>query len=701
MPASTLDATLAARAAAGHRTLLVVAGGREAGLDFASHALARVDPQRLLILSGHGQAGSPRLAAARPQALVGRELDAAVLDAHDGFDADVFGALAGSVRGGGLLLLCCPALAQWPDMDTPCQQRLSVYRAPPPGRRYLARLVRMLAAHDGARVVNPDHDVPPVFLPRPWPPAPEPGQAAVVEAICHVRSGQRRRPLLLLADRGRGKSAALGLAAAALLRAGSRQVVVTAHRREAVDTVFRHARQALAAEASPASDGDDALVAGEGRIEFIEPARLLVGAVEPDMLLVDEAAALPLHQLASLATRYPRLALATTVHGYEGSGRGFVTRFAEVLDQHSRGWRRAHLEQPVRHAAGDPLEALVDDVLLLDAESDRPGAGALQVECLDRDRLAADEDALRSVYALLVEAHYRTRPRDLRYLLDAPNLSVYVAREGSALVGAAWVAREGGFDDAAAEATWRGRRRPRGHLMVETLACRLGARDWPGRHGLRVVRIAVHAERRRRGIGAGLLAAIEGDAVRDGVDHVGASFGLEHGLADFWEAAGYRPLWLGSRRNATSGMRSVLVVKGLDTAADRRLAALRRRFLQGLCTRLSGDFRDECPDLAARLFAHGEGFAVDGDDLEEVARFVAGEATFEAAFPGLWRLAPWLLGTSWRQRLSGEARALLVCLLLQQRDPAVVGAGRGPALAALASSLRPLLDELLTAVSGR
>src|SRR5690606_11777990 len=95
-----------------------------------------------LTLSSDPAAPSPRLAAARPSRVVGMELDALVFDACAGFDPDLFGAASGTVRGGGLVVLCTPPLAQWAGgADT--------------NERYLARIASVLGADPVARVADP------------------------------------------------------------------------------------------------------------------------------------------------------------------------------------------------------------------------------------------------------------------------------------------------------------------------------------------------------------------------------------------------------------------------------------------------------------------------------------------------------------------------------------------------------------------
>lgn len=693
---------MAAKAAAGHRALLVLAGDRMAGLDVATALVDRIDPGRRVSLSGHEAAPSPRLEAPKPAQLVGRELDAAVLDAYDGFDADTFGAIAGTVRGGGLLVLCCPPLDDWPGFDDPLRERLAVFGvdAAAIGRRYLQRFSRRLRASDAARVIDPitmDRPRPidpPVVAPVIWSAA----QRDAVDAVSHVVTGQRRRPAVLIADRGRGKSAALGHAAARLLHDGARRIVVSAASRAGAAIVFRHAGEAL----NDVGDVRRAIRRGHGLIEFVEPGQLLeIEPTDVDLVLIDEAAAMPLHWLERVLERFPRAAFATTVHGYEGSGRGFATRFDRLLARHTRGWRRVELTEPVRYAPGDPVERLLFDLLVLDAElpafdETQTPPGALRVETLDRDRLVDDEAQLREFFALLVAAHYRTHPNDLRDLLDGPNVELVAAIEDGCVVGAAVVAHEGGFDPATAARVAAGQARPRGHMLAETVCAQLGESEWPRAWGLRVVRLAVHPARRRRGVGRRILAHVERMARAAGRGYIGSSFAIGADVGAFWRSAGYDPLWLGARRNATSGARSLLVVRPLDPDAADMARRARQRFLFGFRVRLAGLYADEDPAHVALLFENAPAIGQPGSaDLADVAAFVAGERNFESCFTGLWQCAPIVLGEpSLASRLDSGERDLLIRLVLQQRDPA--RAGRDASLSGRRAAL-----ETLAAVFGR
>jgi tRNA(Met) cytidine acetyltransferase len=245
----------------------------------------------------------------------------------------------------------------------------------------------------------------------------------------------------------------LGFAAAQRMRHDQSDVIVTAPLRSCVVSVFRHAAACLGLEES----NQATLTTPEGsRLRFLPLDRVIQDRPQADLLLVDEAAALPPYRLHQLARHYHRLIFATTIHGYEGSGRGFDLRFWPVLVQQYPKARRLHLTQPVRWSASDPLEAWTFSALLLRADwPDEPSIGQLSQQSTERvacqvircerisqAQLAQNEILLQSVFGLLVVAHYRTTPTDLQNLLDAPGLDLWVAWQGEHLVGVLLAARE-------------------------------------------------------------------------------------------------------------------------------------------------------------------------------------------------------------------------------------------------------------------
>ncbi|MGM0914450.1 MAG: tRNA(Met) cytidine acetyltransferase TmcA [Pseudomonadota bacterium] len=590
------------------------------------------------------------LAPARARTRLGGEHDLLVIDAVScgaGFDPDAVAALAGTLRAGGLLVLMTPD--DWgtrPDAD---YVRLAEHPWRPEAlsSRYLARLARLLAGADEA-IRWRAGEVP--CLPR----------LAVREARCGVtvadgdcltadqaqavaRLGRlrRRRPLVITADRGRGKSAALGIACARWLATGESEVLVTAPRPAAVESLFER----LAALCPHGERQGHAFITDRGAVRFVAPDALAEQARQGEaggagrLLLVDEAAAIPAGLLGEWLEAFPRIAFATTVHGYEGSGRGFALRFRERLERTTPEWRGLHLAEPIRWAGDDPLEPLVHRLLMLDAEPPEPAArvgGAPRR--LSRDELAVDEPRLRALFGLLVQAHYRTTPSDLRLLLDGPGLGIAALMADDSPLGVVLTADEGGFAAELAERVARGERRPRGHLMAQSLAAHAGSREALTGRLRRVVRIAVAPQHRREGLGQALIEAELERARDDGRDLLGASFGAEPGLIAFWQREGFRAVRLGLSRETATGEHALMVARATSAGGEALIDSLVARFQRALPGLLAFELRDLAPEVAAALLAEGDGPALTDDDQRDAEDVAAGHREPALARPALQAL---------------------------------------------------------------
>jgi tRNA(Met) cytidine acetyltransferase len=612
---------------------------------------------------------------------LGRELDLLIYNAFAGFDPDAFGALSGTLRGGGLLFLLTPPLSQWQDFLDPDIARITVAGFEPKeiSGHFLSRIGGIL--QQGASIVRISPDQ--ISLPVPES-AKETGnpqispsepwltedQHQAVEAIQHVTTGHRKRPLVLSSDRGRGKSSALGIAAARLMRDGSRKILVTAPRMSATESLFQQARRLL----PEASSDANSLNLDQSQLRYSAPDHLLAQPQPADLLLVDEAAAIPTPILEALLKRYARVVFATTVHGYEGTGRGFSVRFKSHLDQVTPNWRELHLSEPIRWAADDPLEPLIFRLLALDAN---PAADDLltattvesvKLEIPEPESLCHNEDDLKQIFGLLVLAHYRTTPLDLRLLLDGPNLKTVLLRDGDAVAGVALLAAEGGFDLGLADQIWAGHRRPRGHLLAQSLAAHVGVRSAPMLKGLRIMRIAIHPAAQRRGLGSLLIEEIRRYAGEHGFDYIGTSFGASEVLIDFWYGNGLAPVRLGVRAGASSGGHSVLMIDPLTKNGEEMAIEAKTRFSEQLPSTLSDGLSDISGSLAARLLATmPQAYAAELSEREwqDLAGYAFARRGYEASLAAIERLA--LMGLNHGSLQNSDA-ALLVARVLQKQS---------------------------------
>lgn len=687
--ASLIQLLKSAAQQSGHRRLLICAGDAAWCRQQAAKMIAVMDGEEVLVVAE--PCDWQNVAVISGAACLGRlgcEHGNIIFDAHAGFDVDAFGAISGTVRVGGVLVLLTPPLDQWSQFPDPQYQRMVVYPQQPADvtGHYLQRLVRLIHSSDQLSVLSqhgplrlqPCAAVLPEATEAIDFPCVTTCQQQAVAKIHHVLRGHRRRPLVLTADRGRGKSAALGIAAAQLLLEGVEHIAITAPAKKSAEIVFKHARQVL-------GEQHQALQ----RLEFFAPDDLLRTLPATSLLLVDEAAAIAAPMLERMLEQYSRIVYASTIHGYEGTGRGFAVRFRDTLNKRTPKWQALTMAEPVRWRANDPLEAFVFRALLLNATPRQPKAGDDLMSCriITVAELLTSEPLLNQLFGLLVLAHYQTRPWDLRHLLDGGNILIYGGfAPDNCLLAVLLIAREGGIESALQEDICYGRRRVRGHIIPQSLSNHLGIAGAIVPVGFRVIRIAVHPERRRMGIGRRMLRFLEEDAVKQGVDYLGTVYGASEDLLRFWRDASFVPVRVGLSRDGASGTHAVMMLKPLTATAVALVDTARRRFAAQFQWLLLDELKVLDASLVALLLpmlrAEITRFqSVSLDDLPELWSFTRGQRQYENCVH-LVKKAAWqilacapittpearllvqrvLQGCSWAQvvdscRLPGEKRA--------------------------------------------
>ena len=721
---------------ANERRVVVLAGDRGAGLAAADRLLDAL-PIALTetsLVSTSDDLACEHVPVRNAGRLLGTTRNAVVVDCHDDCRPNALGRVAGAVDGGGLLVLVTPDLDDWPTRRDAFDEGLAV----PPfdtgdvTGRFRRRFVDTLRAHPGIAIYDVDSDTverdghtnpaPRIREPLSAPPEsaafPREAYGACLtadqmDALATFES--LREPghaVVADADRGRGKSSAAGLAAACLARDGL-DVLVTAPGRRSAAELFVRARELLGDLDGLASDGDTVETTTGGRIRFAKPPEAADLPGDPDAVFADEAAAIPVRLLESLLD-CPRLAFTTTVHGYEGAGRGFDVRFRDRLAETDHDVHEASLSDPIRYAGGDPVEAWAFRALLLDA---RPAVDPLvedaapetvEYASLSGDDLAGDDHLLREVFGLLVYAHYRTEPNDLARLLDAPNLGVRALLADGHVVSVALLAREGGLGAELRAAMYDGER-VKGNMIPDVLTSQLRDEDAAVPFGYRVMRIATHHAVRSGGLGSMLLSEVESefrdddgrdaDLRGEAVDYLGVGYGATADLLDFWAENGYRTVHLSTTRNDASGEFSAVMLRPASEAGDRLTRRHGRRFSDRVAGVLCDAGRDVDADVVRGVLRSVD--ATGSPDLDAYEWRVVADAAYG---PGLSDVAPdpftrltvaalvdGLLG------LDARAERLLVRRTLQRRRwPAVADElgfhSTGECMRAFGRACRPLVD---------
>ncbi len=605
----------------------------------------------------------PSLPYNKVRHVLGSEKSCVIFDTRQ-LQMDAMAAASGLVVGGGVFVLLLPARSAWSNVFA---------------SRFAQRFLAYVQSCSAAIMVEQDalqaeQSFPPALSQR--------RQAAVDISPCLTRDQAnavetmvttRAAVTVLQADRGRGKSAALGIAAARLLLQGISRITVTAPSLQTAQVLFYHAGQLL----PQAHIEQGCITLGTCRMEFAAPDQIIREAISAQVLLVDEAASIPLPLLQDFLSHFEQCVFATTVHGYEGTGRGFSLRFRQQLQQQVPDCQYVTLQTPIRWCEADPLEQWIFELLCLDAE---PVADAVATAAvcnytqLSQQALADNTQQLKDVFALLVLAHYRTRPSDLQRLLDDDSVSIYIAEHQGKVVAVCLLVEEGKLDAPLSDAIYRGERRIKGHLLAQSLTYHCGVEQAATRSFVRIMRIAVHPQCQQQGIGTALLRYVIQQ--QQGHVAVGTSFGLTPPLLSFWHRLGFSLVRIGFRREQSSGEHAAMMVQALNPAGEQIVNTARTHFARQLPYWLDDTLQDLKTVLPAQYLPHSTTAVATDDawkkDVHDFVHYTRGYELHVAA------LHQWFDRQQQLQALDGlpdnEQAILLAKLGRQQSWSAVVAA---------------------------
>ena len=630
-------------------------------------------------LVSNREPGATAIPFSKADACLGGEARLVALDLFDGFNADVLCIVAGLVQAGGVLLLLSPPVKDWnlqTDRYGRWQDQKSSLRA-----RFAEYFFNSLEQDKQTGIlVSPDFDFSAIAsLPElkalqltPIEQGQSAGQAHCLQQIEQWVLGGQNGVALINAERGRGKSTCLGLLVKRLQPRW--RILVSANSKQTCAQLLRLVPDA----------------------EFIAPDRLMQKRLEADLLVIDEAAMIPLPMLRQLLRMYPKQVMATTSGGYEGTGQGFMLRFVAALD--SQKLMRLSLDEPVRWCQGDQLEAWLNRTLMLKSDRlDPPPAmdpGACEMRLLKDPGDPDNFPLLRQVYALLNAAHYRTRPSDLRMMMENPDLMLVVACQQDFVVGAALLNIEGGLDDNLCREIFLGRRRPRGHLLAQMLTAQAGLKQFAAYRGIRVQRIAVAETHRRRGLGTQLLETALRYGQENSMDYLGASFALDPETLYFWQQARFSLVHVSYAQGKSSGDQSIVVLRSITPEIDAEIDLLKQRIQRQLPTWMTQFLQNMSADQVSSLLRFADFHtSIDEHEQLEVEAFARGNRGFELCFASLQKWAMQRVARS-----SNVSDRLLIEKAIQNRNWDLLARESGSeGRKTLQQRLRGQVDALLKA----
>ncbi|OWZ66539.1 hypothetical protein AYX15_02166 [Cryptococcus neoformans] len=380
----------------------------------------------------------------------------------------------------------------------------------------------------------------------------------------------------LTAGRGRGKSAALGLAIGAALAHDYSNIFVTSPDPENLKTLFEFVFKALDALGyeehidydvvqSTNPDFKKAIV----RVNIFRGHRQTIQYISPEdshvlgqaeLVIIDEAAAIPLPLVRKLIGPY-LVFMASTINGYEGTGRSLSIKLIQQLREQTRpsitkdsentaanavgssskaaaagrsgaglvrSLREIKLDEPIRYSPGDNVEKWLNNLLCLDATivsksiQGCPHPSKCELYYVNRDTLfsyhPASEVFLQRMMALYVASHYKNSPNDLQMLSDAPAHHLFVLlppidENDNTLpdpLVVLQVALEGNISrEAILKEMAQSGMRSSGDMIPWIISTQFQDNDFATLSGARVVRIATHPDYARMGYGSRAMEALE------------------------------------------------------------------------------------------------------------------------------------------------------------------------------------------------
>ncbi|WP_166424966.1 GNAT family N-acetyltransferase [Paraglaciecola sp. 20A4] len=633
-----------------HRQLVVISGAENWSQRLSKEIIAVAEiPEEKLLWVGNRLGSTLNVDCHTYRQHLGTEYNALVYNMYTGLSANALMAFSGTIMAGGIMILICPEFARWPVYPDPLASKRSSYGCEQSLHlsHFTRRLISLIKNDLNTIIITPEEmsghnaHVPQEDIGRKLNSS-TPEQQTLITSILKMSDSHKDRPLVITADRGRGKSSALGLAARELIKKKSKKIIITAPNKRNVEHVFAFAKSSLLTQDSTSTNVP---------LAFVAPDALLAAPHKADLLFIDEAAAIPASILKALLNKFPRVVMSSTVHGYEGAGRGFELRFKPYLEKNKKGWKAFTLTMPIRWYKNDCLEAfwfhcfMMEDitscstdkhitaipeaVLPIPLDSIIANTEAHNVIEVSRAQLVDDPILLHQTFSLLVNAHYQTSPDDLVRLLDAPEQRLFTYTLNSKVVGVALINEEGGDELSKLSALiTRGDRRVNGHLVAQNLALHTANQAFCRMKQWRVVRIAVDKRQRRNNIGSALLNTISESAKNEGVELLTSSFGASENLLNFWTQNIFSPLKLGFKRDAASDEVSMIVGLALSAYASTLVSKLRDQFARELHYYISRYHRMTNTALLTRLLTHCKSEPLTVDEKHQIACFLESKNPF-------------------------------------------------------------------------
>ena len=497
--------------------------------------------------------------------ILGHEFPLVIYDASLGLNPNAFCALSGSVVFGGLLVVILPEFSTWPnERDYDFERILPksyLSNSPKLKRPFIefikSKLLSQASAdvfiHDEPRSANKDLEnwlMNGRLIDWEVPKSAIDYQERLIAELSRlfIEPESEKLTVFLQGQRGRGKTTtATNLVRRLIMSSPELNVYITAGSKFAAVKY-------------------GSLIEDNSQVRFYAPDSAELSSVTTGLLLIEEAATLSMLVIEKLLKQFSQVILISTTDGYEGSAQGLSMHLASIEKRLKIKRYHAVLKEPLRFSDNDFLEEFINDAFLLENKFNTSVTKSLNhAKHLQYD-YSTDKDfeIISQIYRLLKQAHYKTTPDDLRFMLDSPQVKVFYTILEDVVISAIMFVIEGGDQGCSLE-VFEGKRRPKGHLTPNILSQYNGFYNAFNYSYARVVRIATNKNYRRKGLATDLL---DFSKTKLDTDFISSSFSASDSNVLFWKSQGFNVVRLGLKKETSSASYSVLCIAPLNNIPE-------------------------------------------------------------------------------------------------------------------------------------
>lgn len=391
------------------------------------------------------------------------------------------------------------------------------------------------------------------------------GLIKLLSILIDVTNVNTKKLVAIISDRGRGKSATIGLFLSSALYLDFRNILVVAPNVENVSTLFTFLERGLKCLGIDEHVGyticrQDSYTSSlslnskrNAHVKYVSSSEIksfqeFTKTYSWEILIIEEAASIPLPIVEALCTR-GIVIISSTVGGYEGTGRSISLKLIDRFKKSyvdSQSLTEIKLNEPIRYGKGDSVELWLNNLLCLNYSKamseyiDSPKVtqnpitpNKCKLLIVNRNMLFSHhpfaENFLNKIVYILTSSHYRNSPDDLLLLADAPahkvmvlavfseSYSVKETEDGDEsksvvssnentpdimIVCVVHVALEGKISKDVAKNTIQRGVKPSGDMIPWTMTQHYCTENFSELNGMRIVRIAVPQQLQRLGYGS-------------------------------------------------------------------------------------------------------------------------------------------------------------------------------------------------------